>query len=99
MTVANSCTPHEAETAARLAAALAWRYGFEQRDTTRAYRPDFEERFARAEATAAVRFAWEYRRCGKSNCHCSRAGSDRHGPYKYGKRREGRKVRSIYYGK
>jgi len=99
MTVANGCTTHEAETAARLAAALAGRYGFEQPHVARDWRPDFEQRFAHAEATAAVRFAWEYRRCGKANCHCSRAGSDRHGPYKYGKRREGRKVRSLYYGK
>ncbi len=99
MTVDRGCTEHEARTAARLAAALEGRYGFAPDAATREYRAGFEARYARAEARAAVRFKWEYRRCGKARCHCARASSPAHGPYKYGKRREGRKVRSIYIGR
>ena len=41
---------------------------------------------------------WRFVRCGKSRCHCAR-GSRGHGPYAYAKKREGKKVKSIYLGK
>lgn len=84
MTTARGCTRAEAETAARLAARLA---------KTWAFTPSYE----RAEAGAARRWRWEYRRCGKRRCHCVRGRG--HGPYKYEKRREGQKVRSVYRGR
>jgi hypothetical protein len=99
MTEARGCTSHEATTARRLAAALAQKWGFADPNTGRSWRPDFDSRFARAEQHAAARWKWEYRRCGKKRCWCARAAAKTHGPYKYGKRREGRKVRSIYMGR
>ncbi len=99
MTIDRGCTPHEAATAARLAAALAQRFGFTREPSETTWRPDFEARWTRAEARAVVRFSWEYRRCGKPRCHCAGVGGTKHGPYRYGKKREGRKVRSIYVGR
>lgn len=97
MTVARGCSVHEAEVAARLAGVLAKRWGFA--DTpTQPFRPDFDDRFSRAQSKAAQRFNWEYRKCGKANCHCFAGGRQRHGPYKYGKVRRGHKVNSIYLG-
>jgi hypothetical protein len=46
----------------------------------------------------AKRAKWEYRKCGKVTCHCSKGGLG-HGPYLYEKRRDGETVRSVYYGK
>lgn len=100
MTEARGCTKHEAATAARLAAALAKKWGFDNDPHQRQWRPDFDSRFARAEQRAATRWAWEYRKCGKKRCHCATTASGKgHGPYKYGKRREGLKVRSVYMGR
>src|SRR5258708_6980072 len=96
MTVDRGCTTHEAATAARIAAALAARFGFGDTQPKSHHRPEWDDRFARAEKRAAIKWRWEYRRCGKGNCHCARGG--RHGPYKYGKKRKGRKVVSIYVG-
>lgn len=98
MTTARGCTSHESATAIRLAAALAKRWGFDMPPSATEFRPDFESRFKRAEQHAAMRFRWEYRRCGKPRCRCAGAQGDRHGPYRYGKKREGRKVRSVYIG-
>lgn len=99
MTEARGCTKHEAATAAHLASTLAKKWGFGSASSQR-WRPDFDSRFARAEQRAAARWNWEYRKCGKTNCHCSRASTGRgHGPYKYAKRREGAKVRSVYIGR
>lgn len=99
MTVARGCTPHEAETARRLADQLAKKFGFASSAPQDTYRPDFDSRFHRAENRAASRFSWEYRKCGKPNCHCARASSPSHGPYKYRKERDGKTVRSVYIGK
>lgn len=99
MTVANGCTEHEARTAARLATQLAQRFGFRVDGPTKAYREGFEERFARAEKRAAMRWRWEYRRCGKARCRCAGPGKPAHGPYKYAKQRRGRKVVSVYIGR
>ena len=99
MTMARGCTSHEAETARRLAAALAARWGFDDSRAAREWRQDFDARFARAEARAAIRFNWEYRRCGKKRCRCAASLATRHGPYKYGKKRTGRKVSSVYVGR
>ena len=99
MTVERGCTPHEAATAAKLARALGQKWGFVEPRPRAEYRPDFDDRFKRAESRAAARWSWEYRRCGKKRCHCARAASPSHGPYKYGKRRDGRKVVSVYYGR
>lgn len=99
MTAARGCTPHEAKSAARLAKALAKKYGFAAPASQTSWRPNFDERYARAEERAASRFGWEYRKCGKDNCHCARSRSKGHGPYRYAKRREGRTVRSIYMGR
>lgn len=99
MTTARGCTVHEADTAHRLAAALAARFGFGNVPPATHWRPDFEQRFERAEQRAAGRFAWEYRRCGKSRCWCARARRKTHGPYRYGKKRIGRKVVSLYIGR
>lgn len=96
MTTANGCSSHEAATAKRLAATLAAKFGFDSKPHHSQYRDDFSSRFARAEKRAAIRWNWEYRRCGKRNCHCAKGG--RHGPYKYSKRREGKKVVSVYIG-
>ncbi len=93
MTVERGCTSPEAATAARLARSLDLRYGFtgEEHPET-----GFEERHAAQEARAAMRWRWEYRRCGKGNCWCMRTRGPGHGPYKYGKRRTGRYVTSVY---
>lgn len=99
MTVARGCTEPEAATARRLADVLAAKYGFKINRPASAPRPNFDERFERAERKAAARFKWEYRRCGKGNCHCARAATPPHGPYRYGKKRTGRKVSSVYYGR
>jgi hypothetical protein len=99
MVVERGCSVHEAATAARLASVLARKWGFGDSPGRAHERPDFDVRYTRAEQRAAVRFAWEYRRCGKQNCHCAGRGTFRHGPYKYGKKREGRKVRSVYLGR
>ena len=98
MTTARGCTIHEAATAARLAHTLAKRYGLEDVVESREWRADFAARYTRAEQRAATRFKWEYRRCGKQRCHCASRGDRGHGPYRYSKKREGRKVRSIYLG-
>lgn len=102
MTVERGCTQAEADTARRLAAALAARFGFGQRDSEsqespRSSRPNWDARYERAERKAARRWRWEYRRCGKKNCHC--VNDKGHGPYKYAKVRQGKTVRSIYVGK
>lgn len=97
LTVQRGATMHEAAVAAKLAKALAAKFGFGNTDK-RDFREDFASRFARAEQRAARRWAWEYRTCGKGRCHCMR-GDGKHGPYKYGKKRTGRKVVSIYVGK
>lgn len=57
-----------------------------------------EAEFARREEEARKRFGWEYRSCGKRNCHCMKEGT-KHGPYKYRKVRKGKTVTSIYGGK
>lgn len=98
MTVARGCTPHEAEVAARLAKALASKWGFADTPVTDRWREDFDARYERAEARAAMRYRWEYRTCGKARCRCMRGGA-KHGPYKYGKVRSGRKVSSVYLGR
>src|SRR5271156_4850291 len=54
--------------------------------------------YARREEEARIRFGWEYRSCGKPNCHCMKEGT-KHGPYKYRKVRKGKTVTSIYGGK
>lgn len=54
--------------------------------------------FKRREEEARKRFDWEYRSCGKRNCHCMKEGT-KHGPYKYRKVRKGKTVTSIYGGK
>ena len=97
MTVDRGCTVPEAHTAKRLASVLAAKWGFGDADL-RPFRDDFYARYAAAEKRAAGRFAWEYRRCGKRACHCMRTAGPGHGPYKYGKRRDGKTVRSIYMG-
>jgi hypothetical protein len=99
MTVDRGCAPPGGATAARLAAALAARWGFTEaaQESTRA-RPDWESRYSRAEAHAARRWHWEYRTCGKRRCRCMRAGL-KHGPYRYAKQRKGRQVKSIYLGR
>lgn len=99
MTVANGCTVHEARTASALADALNKRWGFTTPADDAAFREPFDERFNRAEQTAARRFRWEYRRCGKARCRCAQTGAARHGPYRYGKKRIGRKVVSVYIGR
>jgi hypothetical protein len=96
MTEARGCSKHEAETARRLAGALSTQWGF-NREPQPTHRPDFPGRYARAERTAARNWRWEYRKCGKDSCWCATA-TQGHGPYKYGKRREGKTVRSIYMG-
>src|SRR5260370_20953026 len=88
---------HEAATAGRLALALARQYGLSDAAPGAPAREEFDARFRRAEARAAYTYAWEYRTCGKPRCRCMRVGY-RHGPYKYSKRREGKKVVSIYRG-
>jgi|SRR5579864_767014 len=98
MTVASGCTVHEAEVAARLAKALASKWGFADTPVSDRWRDDFDARYERAEARAAMRYAWEYRTCGKARCRCMRIG-DKHGPYKYGKVRRGNHVYSIYLGR
>lgn len=97
MTVARGCTQNEADIAKRLADTLAKKFGFADTPVTQSWRPDFDVRWERAERRAATKFRWEYRRCGKQNCHCARGGRG-HGPYKYGKVRVGNKVNSIYLG-
>ena len=97
MTVDRGCTAHEAATAARIAAVLARQYGLVEEQPQAPARDEFDVRFARAEARAAYTYAWEYRTCGKRRCRCMRGGSP-HGPYKYSKRRRGKKVVSIYRG-
>jgi hypothetical protein len=99
MTTGNGCQPHEADTAMRLARTLDARFGFGGTPVDTHWRPDFAERFARAEAAAARRFNWEYRRCGKRNCWCRRSRRKTHGPYRYAKERRGHTVVSIYIGK
>jgi uncharacterized protein DUF6788 len=60
-----------------------------------------EARVAQGEARTRVtreeirRRGWEFRTCGKKACHCMRGGAA-HGPYRYEKRRTGKKVSSIY---
>lgn len=99
MTESAGCTHHESETARRLATVLAKRWGFDQAAVNRAWRKDFDERYTRGEKRAAMRFRWEYRRCGKTRCHCAGPGATRHGPYRYGKKRDGKTVRSVYIGR
>lgn len=98
MTEARGCTKHEAETAKKFADVLAKKFGFADTPTAERWRPDFDARYARAEAKAAMRYGWEYRRCWKARCRCMRGGAP-HGPYKYGKVRRGNKVNSVYLGR
>jgi len=98
MTVARGCTVHEAEVAARLAKALAAKFGFADAPAADHWRGDFDSRYERAEARAAMHFKWEYRSCGKARCHCMKFGT-KHGPYKYGKVRRGKHVASVYLGR
>src|SRR5438552_12078775 len=95
MTVERGCSQAEAEAAARLAARLATRWLTDAGPTTP--QADDETVYARAEQRAAQRWHWEYRRCGKPRCRCN--DGHLHGPYKYTKRREGQRVRSIYLGR
>jgi hypothetical protein len=99
MTVDRGCSKHEAATAARLAEQLARKWGFTGAPAADNFRPNFDDRFSRAESRAARRHGWEYRRCGKTNCWCSATSKGGHGPYKYAKQRHGRKVVSIYIGR
>lgn len=99
MTTANGCTEHEARTAAGLADVLNKRWGFTAPAEPSSFREPFDERFARAEQKAGLRYRWEYRRCGKARCRCAGRNAPRHGPYKYAKQRRGRKVVSIYGGR
>lgn len=98
MTVARGCTVPEAAVAKRLADALAKKFGFANTPVSDSFRPNFDARYERAEARAAMRFAWEFRACGKARCHCMKFGT-KHGPYKYGKVRRGAKVSSVYLGR
>jgi hypothetical protein len=98
LTVERGCTMHEADTAKRLADLMAKNYGFAREAEPEAFRPDFDARWKRAEQRAAMRWRWEYRSCGKAACHCMRELT-KHGPYKYGKVRKGRKVSSVYLGR
>ena len=99
MKVSRGATPAEEATARRLAEALASKFGFSIRPLRTEWRPDFDQRFARAEKRAGMRFNWEYRRCWKPRCHCMRTSGQGHGPYRYGKKRSGRRVHSIYLGR
>jgi len=114
MTTSRGCTVHEAAVAAAIRAGLdrVWRFSSRRWDEScataaapaRSRPPPGAARstrqYERAEAAAAERFGWEYRRCWKRRCWCMRAGQERkgHGPYRYGKRRRGRKVSSVYLG-
>lgn len=98
MTVARGCTQPEADTAALLAHRLDLRYGFTG-ETPAHPESGFAERHAADERRAAMRWKWEYRRCGKPNCWCMGTTRPGHGPYKYGKRRSGTYVTSVYIGR
>lgn len=98
MTEARGCSPNEAAIAKRLADALQKKFGLDDAPVSDSFRPDFDLRWERAEQKAAMRYAWEYRSCGKRRCHCMRYGT-KHGPYKYGKVRRGNSVNSIYLGR
>src|ERR1700730_8311134 len=95
MTEARGCNPNEAAIAKRLADALQKKCGLEDAPVSDSFRPDFDARWERAAAKAAMRWNWEYRTCGKARCRCMRGGSP-HGPYKYGKVRRGATVCSVY---
>jgi hypothetical protein len=101
MTTARGCSPDEAASAARLADALGKRWGFashpatESRWTATAYQS--QAAWTAAYEQTAHTWGWEYRKCGKRNCHC--VNDQGHGPYRYRKQRTGKTVRSIYMGK
>src|SRR5262249_17573100 len=94
--------PGEATAAASLAARLAAQWGFTDRNdgsaskrepshsAQRDWRDDFERTYKR--------YSWEFRRCGKAKCWCSRAAQG-HGPYRYAKKRVNGVPHSIYGGK
>jgi hypothetical protein len=51
------------------------------------------------------RSGWQFRRCGKSNCHCMAPAGELHGPYRYTRKRTerprpatGSKIYSSVYG-
>jgi hypothetical protein len=93
MTQSNGCTAAEAASAAAAAARLLGRNpALERPDLVRRVFRGFQEDILRAGAK------WEYRKCGKVTCHCSKGGRG-HGPYLYEKRRDGEKVSSVYHGK
>lgn len=52
-----------------------------------------------------ARSGWQFRRCGKGNCHCMAPAGELHGPYRYTRRRTerprpatGSKIYSSVYG-
>lgn len=93
MTRRNGCTAPEAAAAAAAAARLLRRNpALEKPVLVRKVFRGFQEEMMRAGAK------WEYRKCGKSNCHCAKGGPG-HGPYLYEKQREGATVSSVYRGR
>lgn len=97
VTTERGATAAEASTAAKLAASLGAKWGFARPAPAQPPGPEYDERFRHAEQRAAQHFGWEYRTCGKPQCRCFRGS--KHGPYKYGKKRRGSTVVSIYLGR
>ena len=122
MTVANGCTFGEAAAAIEALRRLlvrSWR-GSSSPWSSKFARQQLKAEIVNAsDALAAAirdeaarkhlrRAGWEFRRCGKRNCHCSRArGGPLHGPYHYNKRRTDKRrtdkrgmiYSSVYRGK
>jgi len=91
MTAKRGCTDAEAATAREIARRIAKMWDLDSCAT---------ESVAQDERQAARRWGWEYRHCGRKNCWCfGKPIREAHGPYRYEKRREGRRVRSIYQGR
>jgi hypothetical protein len=97
MTEARGCSEAEASSAAALAKQLAGKWNFAHEPapdaaawTDRVWQPKYEK--------ASQTFHWEYRKCGKPACWCRHAKYS-HGPYRYHKKRIGKKVVSVYLGK
>lgn len=96
MTVARGCTEPEAATAARLRRMIDEEWNFSSEQVRRGPIPNKGEAERWYWANVMV-WNWEHRKCGKKNCWCAGAARG-HGPYKYAKRRVGKKVASIYLG-
>jgi len=97
MTVARGCTEPEAATAAKMRDRLDQAWGFSGGEQVPP-QPEVVNQFWSDLGKAAGNWKWEFRRCGKRNCHCMKGGHP-HGPYRYAKQRHGRRVNSIYLGK